>query len=212
MRHWRSTGIASRPTSCGPGSAHQKSAALCADVESLLQACARGFVFRAPPPTGDEVAYLITLVSALSIFLITACWFIELYTNSALSRHKFGWDFLVTTTWDPVAGQFGALPFIYGTVVTSALALLIAVPLGVGAAIFLAELAPPESPIPDLSDRAAGRCAQRDLSACWDFRAGSGAADTSSRRCKSVWDSCPLFQRTVLRRESFCRRVSCWRS
>ena len=46
------------------------------------------------------------------------------------------------STWDPVAGDFGALPFIYGTLVTSALALLIAVPLGLGAAIFLAELAP----------------------------------------------------------------------
>jgi phosphate transport system permease protein len=49
----------------------------------------------------------------------------------------------VTKTWDPVAGQYGAWPFIYGTVVTSALALLIGIPLGVGAAIFLAELAPP---------------------------------------------------------------------
>ena len=59
-----------------------------------------------------------------------------------MSRHQFGWSFLVTSTWDPVAGEFGALPFIYGTVVTSALALLMAIPLGVGAAIFLAELAP----------------------------------------------------------------------
>ena len=62
--------------------------------------------------------------------------------KSALSRHKFGWTFLITQTWDPVAERFGALPFIYGTVVTSALALFIAIPLGVGAAIFLAELAP----------------------------------------------------------------------
>ena len=68
----------------------------------------------------------------------------ELCTNSGLSRGKFGWSFLITSTWDPVTDQFGALPFIYGTVVTSFLALLIAVPLGVGAAIFLAELAPPK--------------------------------------------------------------------
>jgi phosphate transport system permease protein len=67
----------------------------------------------------------------------------ELYVNSAAARAKFGLSFLVTQTWDPVAGQFGALPFIYGTLVTSALALLIGIPLGVGAAIFLAELAPP---------------------------------------------------------------------
>jgi phosphate transport system permease protein len=70
--------------------------------------------------------------------------FYQLFVNSALSRHKFGLNFLVTTAWDPVAGQFGALPFIYGTIVTSALALLIAVPVGVGSAIFLAELAPPK--------------------------------------------------------------------
>jgi phosphate transport system permease protein len=94
--------------------------------------------------TGDEITYLVTLVSALSIVVITAMLFYELFINSALSRHKFGLNFLFTSTWDPVAGQFGALPFIYGTIVTSALALLIAVPVGVGSAIFLAELAPPK--------------------------------------------------------------------
>jgi phosphate transport system permease protein len=92
--------------------------------------------------TGDEVAHLITLLFATSIFLVTALLVFELYDNSALPRHKFGWAFFVTQTWDPVFENFGAFPFIYGTVVTSALALLIAVPLGVGAAIFLAELAP----------------------------------------------------------------------
>jgi phosphate transport system permease protein len=69
--------------------------------------------------------------------------FFELFQHSALSRHKFGLAFLLSRKWDPVAENFGALPFIYGTLVTSALALFISVPLGVGAAIFLAELAPP---------------------------------------------------------------------
>lgn len=92
---------------------------------------------------GEEVTYVITLACAFSIVAITALLFYELFLRSELSRHKFGWGFLWSSTWDPVAGQFGALPFIYGTLVTSALALLIAVPLGVGAAIFLAELAPP---------------------------------------------------------------------
>ena len=92
--------------------------------------------------SGDDIAYVITLTSALTILAITALLVFELYRNSAVTRHQFGWSFLVTSTWDPVAGQFGALPFIYGTVVTSALALLMAIPLGVGAAIFLAELAP----------------------------------------------------------------------
>ena len=93
---------------------------------------------------GDEVTYLITLGCALSIVVITSMLFYELFAKSVLSRQKFGWNFLFTTTWDPVAGQFGALPFIYGTLVTSALALILAVPIGVGAAIFLAELAPPK--------------------------------------------------------------------
>jgi phosphate transport system permease protein len=93
--------------------------------------------------SGDDLAYLITFAAALAILAITALLVYELFINSALSRHKFGWSFLFTKTWDPGGEQFGALPFIYGTVVTSALALLIGIPLGVGAAIFLAELAPP---------------------------------------------------------------------
>ena len=93
--------------------------------------------------SGDEIAHLITLLFAASVLLITALLVYELAINSTLSWHKFGFNFLRTRTWDPVFGNFGALPFIYGTVVTSAVALLIAVPLGVGSAIFLAELAPP---------------------------------------------------------------------
>jgi len=93
---------------------------------------------------GDEAAYIITFMAAASILAITGLLVLELYTNSAASRSKFGWNFLFTSTWDPVNDQFGALPFIYGTVVTSFLALLLGIPLGVGAAIFLAELAPPK--------------------------------------------------------------------
>jgi phosphate transport system permease protein len=92
--------------------------------------------------SGDSIAQLAVTAAAGFILFITALLVLELWRNSALSRAKFGWHFLVTQVWDPNTGQFGALPFIYGTVVTSALALVIAVPLGVGAAIFLAELAP----------------------------------------------------------------------
>jgi len=93
--------------------------------------------------SGDTYAHLLTLLCAASILLVTAALVYQLYINSALPRHKFGFQFLVGRTWDPVSGDFGALPFIFGTLVTSALALLIAVPMGVGAAIFLSELAPP---------------------------------------------------------------------
>jgi phosphate transport system permease protein len=92
----------------------------------------------------DDVAHLITLIAAAILLIITALLVYQLWTLSAEARSKFGWKFFVTETWDPVSGDFGALPFIYGTVVTSIVSLLIAVPLGVGAAIFLAELAPPK--------------------------------------------------------------------
>ena len=92
---------------------------------------------------GDQVAYLVTFIFASAIILITALLFIELYKSSALTRQKFGWNFLTGSIWDPVALQFGALPFVYGTLVTSILALILGVPLGIGAAMFLAELAPP---------------------------------------------------------------------
>ena len=91
---------------------------------------------------GDEIAHLLVLSSALSIIVITVLLVLELYWNSSLTRHKFGAQFLFTKVWDPVAGQFGALPFIYGTVVTAFLSLVLAVPVGLGCAIFLAELAP----------------------------------------------------------------------
>jgi phosphate transport system permease protein len=91
---------------------------------------------------GDEIARLITFLFAATVVLITLLVVYELWQGSVLPRHKFGFAFFRTSVWDPVFDQFGALPFIYGTLVTAAVALLIAVPLGIGAAIFLAELAP----------------------------------------------------------------------
>jgi len=91
---------------------------------------------------GDEIARLVTFLFAASVVLITVLLVFELWTGSALPRHKFGLSFFFTKVWDPIAEEFGALPFIYGTLVTAGVALFIAVPLGIGAAIFLAELAP----------------------------------------------------------------------
>jgi phosphate transport system permease protein len=93
---------------------------------------------------GDEVIYLITLSSAVLILVIVALIVMELWLNSQPTVKTFGWHFLTTSTWDPNSGKFGALPFMYGTCVTSFVALLIAVPLGVASAIFLAEMAPPQ--------------------------------------------------------------------
>ena len=92
---------------------------------------------------GDEITIAITFLCAFTVILVTALLVFELYQKSVLTRHAFGWRFLLSSTWDPVAGQFGALPFIYGTLVTTALSMIIGIPLGVGAAIFLAEFAPP---------------------------------------------------------------------
>ncbi|MGH9470994.1 MAG: phosphate ABC transporter permease subunit PstC [Terriglobia bacterium] len=94
--------------------------------------------------TGDGVAHAITLIFAYGILLITCLLVYELWIHSAVARHRFGWHFLVSRAWDPAFAHFGALPFIYGTVVTSLVALVLAVPLGVGGAIFLAEFAPPQ--------------------------------------------------------------------
>jgi phosphate transport system permease protein len=93
---------------------------------------------------GDAIAHMVTLVFAAIVLLITVLLVGQLWVHSAASRSHFGWRFLWTSVWDPVFDNYGALTFLYGTVVTTLLALLIAVPLGLGAAIFLSELAPPK--------------------------------------------------------------------
>jgi phosphate transport system permease protein len=110
-------------------------------VSAPSPSVARSFVKRLR--NGDQAAHLITLIFAASVFLVTVLLVYELWIHSSASRGKFGLSFLFTQTWDPVAEKFGALPFIYGTLVTSFVALLISVPLGVGASIFLSELASP---------------------------------------------------------------------
>lgn len=67
---------------------------------------------------------------------------VQLYRESVLSIAKFGWSFWTTETWDPVSGDFGALPFIWGTLYSSILALLISTPIALGVAVFTSELSP----------------------------------------------------------------------
>jgi phosphate transport system permease protein len=85
---------------------------------------------------------LVTTIFAATILLVVLLLVWELWVGSAAARHALGWKFLVQSEWNPVTNEFGAAPFIYGTIVTAVLALLISVPLGLGAAIFLSELAP----------------------------------------------------------------------
>jgi phosphate transport system permease protein len=80
------------------------------------------------------------IAAGIIILVALVAW--ELWDGSAAGRQAFGWGFLTSSAWDPVARLFGGAPFIYGTIVTSLFALLLAAPLGVGAAIYLIEIAP----------------------------------------------------------------------
>jgi phosphate transport system permease protein len=82
------------------------------------------------------------MLCAFSIFAIVAFIFTILVMRSKLTLAQFGFSFFTRSAWDPVAGDFGALPFIYGTLMTSFLALAMAVPLALGVAVFLTELCP----------------------------------------------------------------------
>ena len=90
----------------------------------------------------DNTFRWLMLLCALSIFAIVALIFWELTARSQLAIQKFGMKFFFGSAWDPVNGNFGALPFVYGTLVSSLVALIIAVPLAVGVAIFITEMCP----------------------------------------------------------------------
>ena len=90
----------------------------------------------------DRVFYLAMLGCGLSILALVGLIIYELVTKSALSWHAFGWKFFFQSEWDPVSEQFGAWPFVYGTLVSSILALILAVPLSVGVATFITEMCP----------------------------------------------------------------------
>src|SRR5580658_816699 len=91
---------------------------------------------------GDRAFKWLTLIMALTIFVLVLLIGFELFKGSKLSIQKFGWQFLVSSDWDPGNDVYGALPFIFGTLVSSAIALIIAVPISVATAVYLTELAP----------------------------------------------------------------------
>lgn len=102
-------------------------------------------LIRALSPTGnpgDAVFRGLLFTAALITILIVLGMIIALAGQSMLSIRQFGFSFITSTDWNPVKGQFGALPFIYGTLVSSLIAILISVPLSLGIAIFLVEQAP----------------------------------------------------------------------
>ncbi len=97
---------------------------------------------RPPSRFGDRAFEWLTLAMALAVVALVILVGWQLASASMMAIRKFGFHFLGTSTWDPVAEQFGALPFIYGTLVSSLIALVIAVPLSIATAVYLTELAP----------------------------------------------------------------------
>ncbi|HVT71678.1 MAG TPA: phosphate ABC transporter permease subunit PstC [Lacunisphaera sp.] len=97
----------------------------------------------APPRRWPDLSFrTLALLAAATIvgLIFLVGW--ELYRGAHLAVAKFGLKFLTNTTWDPVTDAYGAWPFIYGTLVSSVIALVIALPLGVGTALYLTEMAP----------------------------------------------------------------------
>src|SRR5580692_334500 len=91
---------------------------------------------------GDRLCRFTTGFLAFLVLALLVGFAVVLAMHSHLTLAKFGFSFFTSSNWDPVSEEFGALPFVYGTVVTSAIALLIAVPLSLGVALCLVEMLP----------------------------------------------------------------------
>ncbi|HTT24806.1 MAG TPA: phosphate ABC transporter permease subunit PstC [Candidatus Sulfotelmatobacter sp.] len=92
--------------------------------------------------TGDRVFQSAITASGLAVLGVLGLIVYELVLRSGQSWHAFGMKFFATSEWDPVSEQFGALPFVYGTLMSSLVALIIAVPLSIGVAVFTTEMCP----------------------------------------------------------------------
>ena len=92
--------------------------------------------------TGDAIFRVLMFLVGLFVVSIVIAMVIALASDSMLSVREFGFNFLISRQWNPIKGEFGALPFIYGTIVSSLIALLISVPFSLGIAVFLVEQAP----------------------------------------------------------------------
>jgi phosphate transport system permease protein len=113
------------------------------DPQAPLQFEKRARVQLKPPSHfGDRAFQWLTLAMALAVVVLVFLVGWQLARGSSLAIRRFGFSFFTTSTWDPVAEQFGAWPFIYGTIVSSLIALIIAVPLSIATAVYLTELAP----------------------------------------------------------------------
>ena len=111
------------------------------------------------------------MISAVTVLVLLAGVMVALLHGSLPAWRAFGFGFLTSESWNPVTEKFGALPAIYGTLLTSFIAMLIGVPVSLGIAIFLTEICP----------RAAAAAASASPSSCWPaFRASSTASGDCS--------------------------------
>jgi len=105
-----------------------------ADAEPLIKA--------GSSHVSDGLFHVAMLACGVCVLALVGLIVYELIAKSGLSWHAFGWKFFFRSDWDPVNEQFGAWPFVYGTVVSSILALILAVPLALGVAVFITEMSP----------------------------------------------------------------------
>jgi len=113
------------------------------EVAAQSKAAANPLIQAGDSRIADRAFFYAMLACALSVIALVGLIVYELVTKSRLSWHAFGLKFFFRSEWDPVNDQFGALPFVYGTIVSSIVALVIAVPLAVGVAVFITEMSPP---------------------------------------------------------------------
>ncbi|WP_415072079.1 phosphate ABC transporter permease subunit PstC [Hyphomicrobium sp.] len=112
-----------------------------ANTQALAAAAARRKVLEGLR-TSDSFFRQLTHFSAYFVLILLGAIFVSLVMGGSLAFKTFGFNFLITEVWNPVTEQFGALAPIYGTVITSAIAMLVAVPISIGIAVFLTELCP----------------------------------------------------------------------
>ena len=92
--------------------------------------------------TGDAIFRIAMFLVAMLMVAIVLAMVAALTMDSMMSIRQFGWNFLIARGWNPIKGEFGALPFVYGTIMSSVIALVISIPFSLGIAIFLVEQAP----------------------------------------------------------------------
>lgn len=99
-------------------------------------------VARSGANAGDRLFRWVLATAVGTVLFVLGAMLVALVASAQPAIQRFGLRFFTATAWDPVAGEFGALPFVFGTLLSSGIALALAVPLGLGVAVFLSELAP----------------------------------------------------------------------